>query len=67
MIIRVQRKYRPPKQSIEVPVRAHSGEVIVPVQTTSRLARWLNDGKQAELPRLIRELKSLINTVPIRI
>lgn len=66
MIIRMKRKYMSPKQSIPVPIIGHSGEVVIPVKTTSRLARWLNDGKQAELPAIMRELKNLINTVPTR-
>lgn len=67
MIIRIKRKYMPPKQSIAVPITAHSGEVVVPVKTTSRIARWLNDGIERELPSIRRELRDLINTVPSRI
>jgi len=64
MIMRVKKLYKPPKQSVGVPILGHSGEVVVPVKTTTRLARWLNDGVERELPTIRRELRDLINTVP---
>lgn len=64
MLIRLHKKYKPPKRSIGVPILGHSGELVVPVKETTKLARWLNNGDETVVPQLKRELKKLINTVP---
>ena len=66
MIKRVRILYRPPVKSVAVPIVGHSGEVVIPVKTTIKLARWLNEGKEQYLPEIKREVKRLINTVPMR-
>ena len=67
MIVRLREKYRKPRKSVAVPAVLHSGELVVTVNTTDKLARWLNEGKEHLLPQIKHELKSLINTVPVRL
>ena len=67
MIRRLRIRYRRPDKSVAVPAVLHSGEVVIPVKTTVKLARWLNDGKDKLIPEIKREIKRLINTVPTRI
>lgn len=65
MIIRLHKKYKPPKISEAVPILGHSGELVIPVKQTTLLARWLNNGDETVVPQLKRQLKKLINTVPV--
>jgi malate/lactate dehydrogenase len=67
MIIRKRMLYRPPVKSVSVPIIGHSGEVVIPVNTTIKLAKWLNEGQDRLIPDIKREVKRLINTVPMRI
>jgi len=67
MIRRLRIRYRKPEKSVAVPAVLHSGEVVIPVKTTVKLARWLNDGQVKLLPQIKREVRRLINTVPTRI
>jgi len=67
MIRRLRIRYRKPEKSLAVPAIFHTGEVVIPVKTTVKLARWLNDGQEKLLPEIKREVRRLINTVPTRI
>jgi len=64
MIVRHKRPYKPPKSSVGVEILAHSGELVLPVKTTSMLNDFLFS-KDKEMPsRLRNRLKDLITTVP---
>ena len=64
MIVRHKRPYKAPKQSVGVEILAHSGELVLPVKTTSMLNDFLFS-KDKEMPsRLRNRLKDLITTVP---
>ena len=65
LIIRHKMKYRPPVRSVGVPVLAHSGELIIPVKVTEKLAKWINHGANQLLPSIKQDLKNLIKTVPM--
>ena len=64
MIVRHKRPYMKPKRSVAVPIIGHSGELILPVETTSQLNEFLFS-KDKEMPsRLRMKLQDLITTVP---
>lgn len=64
MIVRHKTPYMKPKKSVGVPILAHSGELVLPVETTSQLNNYLLS-KNKEMPsRLRMKLKDLITTVP---
>ncbi len=64
MIVRHKRPYVKPKRSVGVNIKAHSGELVIPVETTDKLNKFLMSNKK-EIPSLLKnKLKDLINTVP---
>jgi hypothetical protein len=64
MIIRHKRPYVKPKRSVGVNITAHSGELVIPVETTNQLNKFLMSNKK-EIPSLLKnKLKDLIQTVP---
>jgi hypothetical protein len=64
MIIRHKRPYVKPKRSVGVNITAHSGELVIPVETTNQLNKFLMSNKK-EIPSLLKnKLKDLIQTGP---
>jgi len=64
MIIRHKTPYMKPKKSVGITILAHTGELVLPVETTSQLNNYLLS-KDKEMPsRLRMKLKDLITTVP---
>jgi hypothetical protein len=64
MIVRHKRPYVKPKRSVAVDITAHSGELVIPVETTNQLNKFLMSDKK-EIPSLLKnKLKDLIQTVP---
>tara|TARA_R110000868_G_scaffold99751_7_gene274448 strand:- start:2070 stop:2276 length:207 start_codon:yes stop_codon:yes gene_type:complete len=64
MIVRHKMPYVKPKRSVGVNITAHSGELVIPVETTDKLNKFLMSNKK-EIPSLLKnQLKDLIQTVP---
>ena len=63
-IVRHKRPYVKPKRSVGVNITAHSGELVIPVETTNQLNKFLMSNTK-EIPSLLKnQLKDLIQTVP---
>lgn len=65
-MIRVRQPYKPPKRQQAVEAVLHTGELVVPLEQTIALNKHLfKHSTQPLPPKLLKDLRRLITTVPM--